>query len=507
MNEKNDIHLKMVRATKWSLGAELLAKLITPFVSMILARILVPEEFGIIATISMIIGLAELLTDAGFSKYLIQHNFKNNESLYEFANTAFLANFLVSFLLWGGIIKSATFLAELVGTPGYELAIIVSSFKLILTSVSGIQRAIYQRELNYKTIFFIRITVSFIPIAITVPLALAGFGYWSLIFGTLLNELCYVVILTIKSEWKPKLLFSFFKLKKMLSFSIWSLIEQFTIWLTTYADSFIIAKYLSQYYLGIYKQPYQLINNIFSMLTASIFSILFSALSRYNDNNNLIGYKDILFKTQKILSIVIIPLGIGIFIYRSFVTSILLGSQWSDAEIVIGAFALERIVQIIINNFASEIYRSKGCPHLSVVAQLIFLSILISVCIFTLRIGFEQFVIARALLCLVFALIHLVLVYYNFRINILEIVPIIKSIIIASFIMGMTGWIFQKITSDSAIMTMIAVLICMSIYGILLIIFKDTRMITIEILENLENTRTKSISSISKKVRSIITQI
>ena len=230
----NNVQEKMINAAKWSLGAEILAKLITPFTSMVLARILAPEEFGIVATVNMIISLADLLTDSGFSKYLVQHKFDNENELFEYSNTAFWSNLGISFMLWGIIVIFSTPLANLVGASGYELAIIISASKLIVTSFSGIQRAIYQRKFDYKTIFKIRLIVSLIPIFVTIPLSLLGCSYWSLIIATILNEAVYAIILTIKSSWTPKLYYSLEKLIKMLSFSIWSLFEQFTIWVTTY---------------------------------------------------------------------------------------------------------------------------------------------------------------------------------------------------------------------------------------------------------------------------------
>ena len=267
-------------------------------------------------------------------------------------------------------------------------------------------------------------------------------------------------------------------------------------------DSFIIGAYLSQYYLGIYKQPYQLINNIFSVLTASIFSILFSALSRYNDVDDNEKYLDTLIKTEKMLSIIIIPLGLGMFVYRSFVTSILLGKQWHDAEIVVGAFAIERVIQILINNSASEIYRSKGKPNLSVMAQIIFMFFLITGCLESLKIGFNEFVIVRASMCMVFALIHFVIIYKNFKINIFVAIPRMKNIIISAIMMSIIAVVLRNLFSDSIFMTFISVLLCIIIYFMFLIFFKDTRSIIINELNKLK--KYKGISSIAEKFVKII---
>lgn len=74
-----NIDAQVKNATKWSAITEITAKLVTPVTSMVLARLLTPEAYGIIATLSMIIVFAEIFTDAGFQKYIIQHEFKNDE--------------------------------------------------------------------------------------------------------------------------------------------------------------------------------------------------------------------------------------------------------------------------------------------------------------------------------------------------------------------------------------------------------------------------------------------
>ena len=95
-----DNHI-IVNATKWSAIAEVLAKLITPITSMVLARLLTPDAFGVVATITMIISFAEIFTDACFQKYVIQHEFVNDDDRDESTNVAFWSNLALAFILWG----------------------------------------------------------------------------------------------------------------------------------------------------------------------------------------------------------------------------------------------------------------------------------------------------------------------------------------------------------------------------------------------------------------------
>ena len=202
---KEDIlNKKIINATKWSSFTELVAKLVSPVTNMILARILAPEVFGVVATVTMITSFAEMFANAGFQKYLVQHEFKNTEEKYKNANVAFWTNFSISIILWGLIFVFSEQLAILVGNPGLGNVISIGSIQLLITAFSSIQMALYRRNFDFKTLFIVRMISIFIPFVVTIPLALAGLSYWSLIIGSLTIQFSNAVILTIKSDWKPK---------------------------------------------------------------------------------------------------------------------------------------------------------------------------------------------------------------------------------------------------------------------------------------------------------------
>ena len=97
---------KVIRATKWSFVTEIIAKFIAPFVNMILARLLTPDAFGSVATITMVISFAEIFTDAGFQKYIVQHEFKDDDDFNLGVNVAFWSNFCLS-LIYSSIVLAA----------------------------------------------------------------------------------------------------------------------------------------------------------------------------------------------------------------------------------------------------------------------------------------------------------------------------------------------------------------------------------------------------------------
>lgn len=486
MSEHHNIQNKMVGAIKWSFFGECAAKLVTPLTNMVLARILSPDDFGLLSIVTMITSFADMFTDAGFQKYLVQHHFQSEEELHEYASVAFWTNLFVTSLIWLVIVVIAVPLTVWLNKPGYQWVIRIGSMKLFLTAFTSVQRAIYQRSFDYKTLFYVRMAVAMVPIVITIPLALIGFDYWALIIGTLFSEFLYALILTIKSEWKPNRYYSLGKLKKMFSFSIWSLVEQFTIWLSCYADTLILSIFLTDYMVGMYTQPESTISSIFNVFAASIFGILFSALSRYNDQKDEKGFWNVVKKTQLSTAILVFPLSAGIYLYRELITEIMLGAQWQRAIIVVGLLSLSTGVQVVMNNTASEIYRAKGEPKTSVLAQLVYILCLIPISVMSVRHGFETFVRVRACMSIVFMLIHYSIIKIRYHINIGEFLNNVKSPLIATVIMYLIVRAIQLAAGELFLLKLLGIPAGVVVYIFAACRFQAIRGIVVGIIDRMK---------------------
>lgn len=474
--KESTIQSKIINATKWSSLTEIVAKLITPITNMVLARILVPEAFGVIATITMIISFVDMFTDSGFQKYLIQHEFKDNKEKHESANVAFWANFSLSLFFLVIIIIFRESIATLVGNPGLGIVIAIASLQLPLTAFSSIQMALYRREFDFKTLFLVRIVSILIPFVITIPLALFGFNYWALIIGTIAAQISNAIILTYKSKWKPKLYFNFGQLKAMLSFSIWSLIEAISIWLTVWIDAFIIGTILNEFYLGLYKTSITMVNSIMGLVTAAVIPILFAALSRFQNDDK--SFKQIYYKYQRIVAYIVIPMGLGIFIYSDFVTNIMLGSKWTEASDIIGIWALTSVLLVVTSNLNSEVYRSKGRPKLSFISQMIHLAFLIPTCLISIQFGFWILVYSRALIRLQGMVTSFIIMKFIMKFPITETLKNLKKPVLFSILMSGVAYLLMQL-NDTTIWSFTSIGICILFYFGLIYLFSREELISI----------------------------
>lgn len=469
----DNLNSKIVTATKWSTVTVLASKLVMPISNIILARLLTPDAFGIVATLTMVISFAELFTDAGFQKYVVQHEFKDDADKFLSINVAFWTNLALSMLFWGGIALFRDPISSAVGNPGLGYVIVIACVSIPLQSFSSIQMAIYQRNLDYKTLFKVRLVGILIPLVVTVPLAFIFRSFWALVIGTIAKDIVNAIILTLYSEWKPKLRYSLDKLKEMLSFSIWSMVEAISIWLTGYIDVFIVGSALNSHYLGMYKASSTTVGQIIGLITGITTPILFSALSRLQYNEE--EFKYLFFKFQKSVGLLVLPISVGMFCYSDLITKILLGDQWLETSRFIGLWGLTSGFTVVFSHFSSEIYRAKGKPKLSVLAQWLHIVVLCPAILIAVKYGYEVLYLTRSIVRLELIAVNIVIMAVVVKISFKEMFLNVWPSILASIIMA--GCAFGLLSLNNTLFYQLcSIIICAIVYCAVIWLNKDERM-------------------------------
>ena len=472
---------KVVAAAKWSLITEVLAKLITPVTNIILAHILAPTAFGILATIMMVISFAEMLADAGFQKFLVQYEFESEDEKQKNISVAFISNIVLAIVLWFVIIIWRDELAILVGNEGLGFPLAIMGAMLPLGAFSSIQMAMYRRSFNFKFLLSIRMITIITPLFISIPMALAGFDYWSLIAGLLAAHLFTAIALCIRQEKLISIYFSSTVFRNMFSFSAWSLAEAFSIWLTAWVDTFIISHFLNAYYLGLYKMPTAIVTTVMAIATSSMAPVLFSALSRHQHNQ--VEFEKTFLTFQRYMALFLVPLGVGMFVYQDFIVEILLGPQWKLAGIVLGSWALSSSLVTAISYLISEAFRAKGMPNVSFLAQMAHLFVLIPVIYVCVQYDFTTFVYARSIVRvqMIAVLLYLLAIYVGM--NAWLVIRNIKSYIIASAVVGTVSYVLLHL-HNSMIWTIFCICISLILYLVVLYLFPTERIILTKIWES-----------------------
>lgn len=463
---------KISNAGIWSFLSVLVSKVGTPLTQLVLAHILVPEVFGVIATITMITSFADLFTDAGFQKYIVHAEFANDEECNLVANVAFWSNLILSIIFWIIIFISRNLLSTVVGNSGLGGALSAAAVSIPLTSFSSIQTAIYNRQLKFKELFVLKAGALVIPIITTIPLALLLKSYWSMIIGTLATNLYYAVALTIKSSWKPTLCFSFAKLKEMFSFCGYAMIEQLLGWANLNVGIFLVGIYFSEYYLGLYKTSMATVNQVIDMFTSTVAPVAMASLARMQNDDA--AFVRTYYGLLKIVGMIVIPLGVGIFIFRDFFTIILLGPKWLEAADFIGLWSIVRALNLLYGKFSVNVFSAKGKPVYGVISQVLTLVVLVPVVLICAPLGFKQLYIARSLVMIVTIIIQSILLWTVTKISFARITQRAFPCYLSTSVMAVFAMLI-KCRCASLAGNAILVAFCIIIYFSTLCLFSDYR--------------------------------
>lgn len=478
------VGVRAAKATKWSLLTQVISKLISPVTTLILAHILAPKVFGIIALVTMVTSFADMFSDAGFQKYLIQHEYDSERHYHLSCDVAFWTNMVVSFVLWCGITLMRDSLASLLGDPTIGMAIAVACASLPLTSATSVQTAVYQRRFDFKTLFYSRVGSSLLILIVSVPLALMGLGYWSMIIGTIVSNLLLAIWLTVCSTWKPSCRYSFEELRAMLSFSIWTLVEQFSIWITNWVGAFILGSMMNAYYLGLYNTSVSLVNAIIAIITGAINPVIFATLSRFQ--NDLSKFRDSFFYVQKCLAITVVPVAVAIFLFSDMLVNLYLGSQWLEAATFLGMYALASSLVVVFGHVCSNAYRSIGKPVYSLISQIVFLFFLVPSYIIGAKEGFALFSIivpaARLLGCFV---AHFAICKFLMQLSPMRMMTNLRWIYAFVLVIGIPNYMLINVFELGYIVQTILIIMDIVAYVFLCNSVNDTRELMYDLLNRM----------------------
>lgn len=467
-------------ATKWNVLAQLMQKIVSPLTNIILAHILAPEIFGIVASITLVTSFLDIFTEAGFQKYLVYCDTKDDEEFKQTVSVAFWTNFALSMFLFIGLILLRNPVANLVGVSGKGIAVAVTGVMLPLTSFSSIQAALFQRELQYKKLFGIRFVAAMIPLAITLPLALLGFGYWALLIGKIAGKVYNAIAMTAASRWKPKRYFSFKLFKKMFGFCSWSLGESVTTWLATNLDVLIVGSILSSYYLGLYKTSISMVNDLLRIVSSSILPVTYAVISRLKNDKKQFNKE--VYKSQQTLASIVLPMGVGVFLFRDLATTIALGRQWSEASTLLGFWSLSSCVSVAFVYICDDVYRAVGKPKYSFYTHVAVILALVPSVLVSARMGYEVLVVVRPLIILFELIVRELALRKCSDVSVLRFFKNSLPVIAATGCMAVVG-VLLKLVASHMLWQFVAIGICVIVYFAILYILPGGRRIIKGVLD------------------------
>lgn len=480
MNDENGSTVisgrKIGSATRWALMGEIAAKLAAPLTNMILARLLLPEIFGIVAAINMVVSLSEIFSEAGFHLYLVQHEFKDEDELRAYSSSALWVSVLLSMTVYALIVLFRYPLAVYAGCVGYENTISVAALAIPVTATNSILMCQYRRALNYKPLFLRRMVGLFTPVLVTVPLALLGLDVWALVIGTLCGKLATLGVLFLNMDFRLRLSMRWEHLKVMMPFCLTTLLSYFASWLTNWIDVFISSNILGQYYTGLFKNSQSTVTGIVAIITASLTPILFSVLSRMQDDKP--RFEKTMQEFTEKLSVFVWPIAFGFLTCSDLITKVLMGEKWMEASELIGVWGFCTCMSAIYATYCRSACRALGKPHLNVAVQVVSLLFIIPASYFGAKAGFGTMTYVRSLAMLTLIPAYYVVLWLFLKINPLQLVRVTLIPMLCAAVMGVFESFYQPL-SDNMLIQLAGVPLGAAIYFAILLLFPSKRRVVL----------------------------
>lgn len=416
--------MSFVHALKWSFLAELASKMVTPVVFIVLARLLTPEDFGVMSAAMMVIAFSQIFWEAGMGKALIQRQ----TDIENAANVVFWINLGLGILIAGLLFYGAKMIALTFFQDERVTAVLqVMTLQVLLGALSSVQTALLQKQMDFRKLFWVRLATVSLPGLASIPLAWNGMGYWALVTGTLTGQAVQTTMLWRMSHWRPRGTFQPGLAKEMGRFGAWVGMSGLLTWFFVWADALIVGMYLGSRELGLYQTGNQFAAMGFAILFGPVTPVLYSHLTRMRHDRDQV--RRATRKVIKAITFLAIPLAMVIFSLAPPLAAILFGPKWQGIEWVIGTLALMHGFSWVVG-MNGEVYRAMGKPSAETIVTTSTLAIYLATYLLSVQYGLETFVCARFGLALTALILHLLVLRAILSIPIQPIVLYLSAMVL-----------------------------------------------------------------------------
>lgn len=294
-------------------------------VQIILARLLLPEEYGIIAIVTIFITLAGIFVDSGLNTALIQ---KKDADKVDFSSV-FWVGLALAALLYGILFFVAPFLAVFFHQPGLPEVIRILSITLFLGVFNSIQQAMIAIRMEFKKLLMGSMGSVIVSGFIGVGMAYMGFGIWALVGQQISYRIIGTLILLVLVDWKPSRDFSFNRFKKLYSFGWKLLVSSLINTLYHNLRTLIIGKIYEPALLGFYDRGTSFPGYLITNINGSIQAVLFPALASCQENQERV--RSMIRRSVVTSSFIIFPMMAGLAILAEPMIRVLLTDKWLPA--------------------------------------------------------------------------------------------------------------------------------------------------------------------------------
>ncbi len=435
---------KTLSGIAWNAASRVLNIGLQFVITIFLARLLTPADFGLIGMIIVFTGFAHVLSDPGFASALIQKKDIDESHL----SSVFWLNILLGILLSVFFLSLSTFVAGFYNEPRLSAIVALIASIFFIQSFKMVPLTLLIRSLEFRKLAVVDTITTLFAGVTAIVLALSGRGVWSLAWQAVVSAFASMIIVWLVSGWKPRLLFEFGAIRELLKFSMNLFGFNVCNYWARNIDNLLIGKFIGSAGLGIYSRAYDILLMPVNQISATVGQVMFPSLSKIKDDKE--RFRDVYLEAMSGVAFIAFPLMMGLFVVADSFVLALYGEKWSQMIPIVKVFCLLGVIYSIAAT-AGWIYNSQGRTDLffrwglfsnAVVAASIIVGVIIGTPV-------------AVALCFAIAsgIIH---IYPNFSIpgrliglNLRDVVKGVSNIIACSVLMAGGVWVLGSMLNPS----------------------------------------------------------
>lgn len=336
-----DLKQKTISGVLWRFGERITAQLITFIVSIVLARIIVPEQYGIIALTTIFINIFNVFVTSGLGTSLVQKKDSDDEDF----STMFHASVILALILYAILFFTAPLIAGIYNMDILIPLLRIMGLRLPIAAFNSIQQAYVQKKMIYRKFFISTLFGTIVSAVVGIYMAVKGYGVWALVGQYLTNATIDTIVLFIVIDWKPKLYFSFKKFKELFSFGWKIMMSSFIGTLFNQLKGMVIGKKYTSADLAYYNKADQIPSLINNNVGLTVESVFFPTLSELQDDKEKV--KSAARKMLRMSSYIMSACLLGIAAIAKPLILVLLTEKWLSCVPFIQIFCIQYSLSIL----------------------------------------------------------------------------------------------------------------------------------------------------------------
>jgi lipopolysaccharide exporter len=336
----------------WNVSSSLIEQLISFARSVILARLLVPEDFGLYGMALTIVAALKALTMIGLNQTIVATRFETRDELKAHLDTVWSAGLIRSLVITLLVAASAFPISRFYGQAQLKVIIPILGLTSLVQGFQNIGLVILRKEISFARIFWYELATNVGGIAATVALALFMRNVWALVLGLLLTTALGTVLSYIFHSYRPRLAFERIALRRVLTVGKFTLVVAVASYVTNMADNVMVGRLLGTSALGNYSLAFNIASAPISVLVFSLSAVLFPAYAEITVQHPQ-RLELAITKVFSIASLIMLTITVPLFLLAREVVQLLFGGKWTTAGTVLQVLALViplRGLSLILSN-------------------------------------------------------------------------------------------------------------------------------------------------------------